>query len=483
MKNFVLKILLGVFVTICCFSQTTGRDLTQFHLPPDIQEGNKTQVAINETISENEKAQKLHLSVRECREMALRNSEDMKIAQYRNEQSRNEKRIALAAALPKFSASGTYAYLNSDIILELPRLNLNLPGMGEIDFGELIPSSLNMGINTGMYMFGASVQQPIYAGGRIITGNKMAEKGIEITEENKNMTRMSVVAEAEKAYWTYFSVKDKINLLEKYEALLDTLYESVSNLISAEMATANELLKITSRKSNIQYQKQKAENGMELSRMQLCWIIGVDIDTEVVLTDSVSEEAYPTIDFLYDLTMRPEYRILQKQVELKELDIKNVRGNYLPTVGLMAGYNYLGKMELGGVSMRLDKPFALALLSVSIPIFNFGEGAKKIQNAKIARDIQQEELNKNSKLLTIEIEHAGRNLLDAFLLISTAGTALEQAEASLRSIQDNYEVGMGTLIDVLDAQTQWQEAYSNTIDARVQYKISEVEFLRVTGKL
>lgn len=470
MNKIIMMALWGVFATTYCFSQTNARGINGYYSAAYSKNDNRSQT--------------INLSIQDCRAMALASSEEMKIAGYRHEQSRNKKRIAQTAGLPKFSASGTYGYMNSDIALGLPEMDVKLPMMGEeVDLGSMIPETVNLGINSGIYMIGASVQQPIFAGGRIIAGNKMAEKGIEIIEENRNMTRMSVIAEAEKAYWTYFSVKDKINLLKQYEALLDTLHQSVSDMISVKMAAENELMKISSRKSNIRYQMQKAVNGMELSRMQLCRIIGVDLDTEIVLTDSISKENYQKADHLYDLTMRPEYRMLQKQVELKELDIKNVRGDYLPTVGLMAGYSYLGKMEMSGFSMRMDRPTALVMLSVSVPLFNFGEGAKKIQNAKIARDIQQEELNKNSKQLTIEIEHAERNLQNAVLLIMTAETAFEQAQANLKSIRDSYELRMGTLIDVLDAQTQWQEAYSNIIDARVQYKISEVEFLRVTGKL
>ncbi|MEA4918575.1 TolC family protein [Proteiniphilum sp.] len=477
MKKITIISLLGVIITTFCFSQTS-------YPVTAIASKDKSQTNTYKTEGGQYETQQISLSVQQCREMALENSEDMKIARYRNEQARIEKRIAQIAGLPKFSASGTYAYMNSDIDIGLPEMDLKIPIMGnEVDLSDMIPETINMGTNTDIYMIGANVQQPIYAGGRIITGNKMAEKGIEITEENKIMMRMSVIAEAEKAYWTYFSVNDKINLLRQYEALLDTLHQSVSDMVSVKMATENDLLKITSRKSNIRYQMQKAVNGMELSRMELCRIIGVDLDTKIILTDSVPKEDSQRPDYSYDLSMRPEYRMLQKQVELKELNIKNVRGDYLPTVGLMAGYSYLGKIDLGGISMRMNRPSASVILSVSVPIFNFGEGSKKIENARKARDIQLEEFNKTGKQLTIEIQHAERNLQDATLLINTAETALEQAKANLRSVRDNYEVGMGTLLDVLDAQTQWQEAYSNMIDARVQYKISEVEFLRVTGRL
>ena len=361
-------------------------------------------------------------------------------------------------------------------------LSIPFPEMGiEIDLSEMIPQNLMVDLNTDLYILGANLQQPIFTGGKILTGNKMAQKGIEITEEFSAMTRMNVIAEAENAYWNYFLIGDKIELLKQYELLLDTLYQSVSDMILVQMATDSELLKITSRKSNIQYQMHKAINGKELLRMQLCRIIGVDLNTEIVLTDTISENEI--VFGTYDLTSRPEYRMLQKQVELKELNIKNVRSDYLPHIGAMAGLSYLGEMEMGGTSVKMDKPIPMIMASLNIPVFSFGEGTKKIKSAKIARDIQQEELNKNAKLLTIEVQYAERNLMDAYFLISTAKIGLEQAEDNLNRWQNNYELGMATLFDVLDAQTQWQEAYSNAIEAKVNFKIKETEYLKVTGGL
>jgi len=430
-------------------------------------------------------AQELHLSLQQCREMALTSNEDVKISQYQNEKAKIEKKIAQTAYFPKFSGSATYGWMGPDMEIGLPNMSITLPIMGgmDIDISQMLPEKIEMDVKTDLYMLGITVQQPVFAGGKIITGNKMAKKAIELTEENVNMLRMSVVAEAEKAYWLHYSLSDKIKLLEQYEVLLDTLYESISAMISVKMATEADLLKVVSRKSNIQYQMQRAKNGMELSRMQLCRIIGEDLNTEIILTDTIVTAVNPITDNSYNLTVRPEYRMMQKQLELKELNIRNVRGDFLPTLGIMAGYSYMGKIDLDGITLKMKKPSPVIMASLSVPIFHFSEGAKKIKSAKIARDMQQEELIKNSKLLTIEMHYTERNLQDAFLLIHISDIALEQAQANLRRTLSSYEVGMSTLLDVLDAQAQWQEAYSNTIDARVQYKISEVEYLRVTGKL
>lgn len=77
----------------------------------------------------------------------------------------------------------------------------------------------------------------------------------------------------------------------------------------------------------------------------------------------------------HDIVNRPEYRIQEMQVELKDLEIKNTRADFLPTVGISAGYQYMGGMKLAGSSLDMKIPMVMA--SISIPIFNFGEGRKK----------------------------------------------------------------------------------------------------------
>lgn len=427
-------------------------------------------------------AQQLQLSLQQCKEMALKNSENMKIAQFQNEQAIAEKKVARSAYFPKIGGSAMYAYVGGDMKMDMSDMNMAINIMGmDIDFGALLPKEMTMDMGFGAYMFGATLQQPVFVGGKIITANKMAKTGIEISNENIELTRMNVIAEAQKAYWRYYLVKDKIALLQHYESLLDTLFAHTTGFIEAEMLPSSELLKITSRQSSIEYEKQKAKNGMELLRMMLCGIIGVDMTTEIILIDTLKEEEINFPKQSYSLDQRPEYKILQKQVTMKDLNVKMTRANYLPSLGIMAAYNYTGGIKIEGIGMTMNMPVVMA--SLNIPIFHFGEGINKIKSAKMVQNISQQELDKNSRLMEIEYQQASKGLQDASLLILSAEKALNQASANLEIYKYNYEVQMGTLLDVLDAQTQWQDAHSNWIDARVSYKIKEIEYLKVIGKL
>ena len=401
--------------------------------------------------------------------MALQHSEDLKQADNAVRQAEMEKRIAFAGYLPQLDATGTGAYVG----------DMDMMGM-----------QLQM---RGMYMAGIALTQPIYAGGRIASGNRLAKIGRESQQENRRKTRMQVIADADNAYWNYIAVTWKVRMLEAYKAQMDTLFAQVENSLAAGMATDNDLLRIRTRRSDIHYQWQKARNGANLCRLALCNVLGCELDTQIAPTDTVIS-ASPAYTFDADISLRPEVRLLEKQVEAAEEQVKMTRSDLLPTVGLSAGYLYYGNVKLKGYSQdpqgnpvpftqKFNDGLPMVMASVSIPLFRWGSGLKKVKKAKL--DVENARLaqQKNMRLLSIEATQAAQNLENSYLLIETANSGAREAEDNLRIQHDRYLNGMATLTDLLNAQSGWQQAQSNLIDAQTQHKICETEYLRVTGRL
>ena len=170
------------------------------------------------------------------------------------------------------------------------------------------------------------------------------------------------------------------------------------------------------------------------------------------------------------------------------------RADILPTLGLSVGYMYLGNIKMKGVfdagngvmapfTNTMNDGYTTAMATLSIPIFHWGEGRKKVKQARIDVDNARLELEENSRLMKIEARQAMQNVTDSYNMIATAELGLRQAEENLRVMRRKYEVQMCTLTDLLDAQSQWQQAYSNHIEAQSQFKIYESEYYRVTGRL
>lgn len=413
----------------------------------------------------------LTLSQQECRQRALTYSEDIKKSDNKIEQAQIDKYSSVAAFLPKVDATGMGIYMTP----------LEMAGMG---------AEMRM---DGAYMAGLSLMQPIYTGGKILTGRKMAKIGETVAEEQQRMTQMDVIVDADNAYWTYLAVSRKVKMMESYSRQMDTIYNQTKAALSVGMATENDMLRVEAKRSEIKYQTQKVQNGADLCRISLCRVIGADYDTQIELTDTTFV-AEPMLSLSDDLSNRPELTMLQKNVDINEQQIKMVRADMLPMVALSAGYTYFGNIKMetmvdvgGGTYMPFTSEFkdgiGTAMLAVQIPILHWGEGFKKVKKAKLEFANAQLELDKNKKLLNLQVQQAIRNVQDSYMMIETATLALKQAGENLRVMRNRYDQSMAPLTDLLDAQSQWQQSYSNYIEAQSQYKIYETEYLRATGNL
>lgn len=412
----------------------------------------------------------LNLSLAACREMALENSDAVKTADNKLLQAELDKKIAFTSYLPNFSGSAGVLYLLEDV--DMMGMNMSMKGT---------------------YAAGINLVQPLYTGGKIRAGNKLGTIGRECAEENARLERMQTIADADNAYWTYVAVRRKVAMLDSYMQLMDTLLGQTERSVAAEMVTNDYLLRIKAKRSEILYQHQKAVNGLELCRLSLCNAIGADFGCRIVPVDTVMEIRMPSsLDSSID--SRPELKLLQKNVEVQEQQIKMTRADFLPSLALTAGYTYFGNIKINGsaagpngemvpFTQSFDSGFTSAMATLSIPIFHWGEGVKKVKKAKLEQENALLDLHEKSRLMTIEAEQAVRNLSDSYGMVETSGLALEQAEASLRTVRNRYDAGMATLTDLLDAQSQWQQSLSNRIEAQTQFKINETEYLRVTGKL
>lgn len=345
----------------------------------------------------------------------------------------------------------------------------------------------------GTYMAGLTLTQPIYTGGKISAGRQMARLGRQIADQQLRMTRMDVLVDADNAYWSYIAVRRKVRMLESYSTQMDTIYKQTSSAVAAGMAIENDLLRIEAKRTEIEYQLQRARNGADLCRMALCNVIGAPLDTAIEPTDTTFNIESPTAMSL-DIARRPEVGLLEKQIDVNMQRIRDARSEMLPTVGLSAGYSYYGNIKLkgfadmgNGTTVPYTQEFrdgiGIAMLAVKIPIFHWGESRKKLHKARYELDNSQLELQRNMRLMSIEALQAVQNVEDGYRMIHTAESGLRQAEENLRVMRNRYAAAMSPLTDLLDAQSQWQQAQSNLIEAQTQYMIYRTDYLRATGQL
>ena len=408
------------------------------------------------------------LSLADCRARALAQSETIGQARLRAESARLDTRDARSAAFPKLDASAMAAYVVPDF------------DMGGMD--------LRM---RGAYMAGLTLTQPLYTGGRIRSGRRLAAIGQDIADEQLRQARMDVIAEADKAYWTYAATCSQVCTLEALTRQLDTLCTQTAAAVRARLAVRADQLAAQARLSDIRYQLQRARRGAELCRQALCNAMGASPEARFVLTDDPGVAAdsltAPSAGSLAVTTENlPELRQLQGQVEASRQQERQARAASLPTVALSAGYSYYGGMELcapGATAVSLRDGNAMAIVSVSFPIFQWGENRRKVRRARLQTDQARLQLQQATRQLGLRASQAATAVADAQGLVATARTGMEQADENLRLARARHAARLATLSDLLNAQAQWQQARTHLVEAQTQLRISQTEYLRATGQL
>ena len=305
------------------------------------------------------------LSLQDCRRMALDYNEQIKTANNAVEKARLDREIAFAQYLPKVDGSLTGIHMKDQ---------------------DVIGMSLQ---TRGTYLAGINVTLPLYAGGQLTAANRLARIGQAVSEEQQRKARMQVIADVDNAYYTLISVRSKVQMLEAYSRQMQGLYDQVQLSVRAQLATENDLLRIATKQNEIHYQLQKARNGEQLCQLALANVIGTSFDQTIIPTDTLLSATAPQ-QLSEDITDRPELHLLQQQVKASEQQVKMARANYLPTVALMGGYSYYDRLKLrgglplpNGSRLDVDETFnggrPMALLSVNVPIFQWGAELKKVK--------------------------------------------------------------------------------------------------------
>ena len=415
----------------------------------------------------------LQLNLSQCRAMALENSELIKIAAQNMDKASGEKTAAKSARFPTVAASAMGAYRNTELQQEL-----YLPVLGTETYAYL---PLDITIHGGV-VAGVMAEQAIYAGGKINAGNKMASIGQQMAQTNKDLKQDEIIYDTDKAYYLYLQVKEKVNLAKEYQNLLSELVSVVGNSYETGMVNKNELLKVQVKHNEAALQLQQAETGLKLAQMSLNRLIGVDLYTQLQINDSIGNCNFDVSKLSnIGVANRKELQLMQSQVEIAEQHTKSIRGNYLPTVGVSAGYNHVSVM-LADMDNFSEGRF-LALASLKIPLTTFGERKGKMSVAKADYNIKQLELQQASEYLQLETEQARLAYADAFTRVQLSFKTLEQADENMRISDDNYSLGMETIVNLLEAKAEWQKAYSNKIDALTDFKVKESNLQRVSNTL
>ena len=402
------------------------------------------------------KAQQLY-TLEECRQMALEQNAKMKVAANKTQMAKQEKREAVTNFFPSISLTGG-AMKADDGLIQMP--------MGEQTMKLL---------DEGMFG-GAIVTMPIFAGGQIYHGNKLAKLGVELSELQLRQTQNEVTLTVDQYYWNIVVLNEKLKTLQHVSALLEKICSDAKAAVDAGIKNRNDLLQVELRKNETQSVVIDIQNNIAICKMLLAQYIGTDMnsfDVQTAVSTELRSPEHLYVNHNERLETTVEYQLLSKAVDASKLEKRLNTGQFLPMVALQGGYLYNDFMGPSQNSF-------VGMLNVSIPIS--WKAPFSVRKYKLRHQNAVTEFYNGSEQLMIKMQKAQIDLSNAYQQALIARNSIEQSEENLRLNEQYYKAGTTSMSDLLQAQQLYQQSRDKYAEAYSKYEISKTEYLQATGR-
>lgn len=421
------------------------------------------------------------LTLDQCREMALKNNVAIRNSALQIGVAKAVRQEAFTKYFPEISAGGFAFTTNHSVIkynmeneVPVPPIPEILPDGGTFSFGFDL-SLIKKGI-----MAGANLVQPVFMGGMIVNGNKLAEVGEAVAELQARQSADQVRVTVEQYYWQLASLKAKRHTVNDVIALLDTLERQVNVGVKAGVLLRNDLLEVQLRRNEMLTAQMELDNGIKILSTLLGQYIGKGLDPVDIAATITPEQPVSGPEGLFltpadVLASTTDYQLLQQAVKASDLEKKMVVGENMPKVGVGAGYFYHNMFEQG-------HGFGTIYATVIVPLSGWWGGSHAIRRSALKADMARNEMSEYSELLQVKMMNSWDALNTAYKKIGVALSSIAQADENLRLNENYYRVGTVTITDLLKAQTLYRQSRDQFTDAYGDYQIKTTEYLQATGR-
>ncbi len=321
---------------------------------------------------------------------------------------------------------------------------------------------------------------PLYTGGRIDGSVQLAKHGQAAVDHAATAVRQQLAVDVTAAY---FGVLQTRNLADVAAQGVDDLaahLRNVQNHYDAGTVALSDVLQTEVRLANARNNLIKARNAHQLARYKFNKIVGLPLQNTADLTDDLDHQPYrQSVDecIAVALANRPEMAQARLRVAMAEDKRKIAHAGQLPTVALVATETRQDTMP----SSSKNSTAWMVGVTLQLNIFDNGLVKTEIKQAESEIAAAREQLRQVEDKITLEVCQAYLNVQEALGRIDNNRVAVKQSEVDYELAQEKYENGIGTNLDVMDAELAKTQAKINYIQALYDYRISRAQLDKAMG--
>lgn len=345
-------------------------------------------------------------------------------------------------------------------------------GFQEVNFQQKYNSSVGLAVN-----------QILFSGSYLV-GLKASKTYKELSQRAYNRSRIETNVAVTKAFYLVLVNNKKVELLNANIAQLKTQLDQTQALFDNGFAEKIDADRLRVLYNNLTTEKENVLRSLELGITMLKFQMGMPVENELTLNGSIEGVKLDKMAVLTDTSVyknRIEYGLAETQVKLNQLDLKRYKSEYLPSLSAFGNTSLMFQNNSFSELYKTKYPTTLIGLQLNVPIFSGGQRLQRVKQAEYTVLKSNNDLLQAKNSINLDIKNSITNYTNSVSSLDNQQRNLDLANEVLRVTKIKYEQGVGSSIEVTQAQTSLKEAENNYISALYDALISKVDTEKATG--
>ena len=407
----------------------------------------------------------LQITLDQALEIALAESNTIKIADMTVEKSGYAKKGSYASLYPNVSISSSY---QRTLLKQVMVMDMGGQAM-EIKVGR--DNNITASATASMPLVNAPLWESL----------KLSALDVELAVEQARSSKVSMISQVKQAFYGVLLAKESLQVMTQVYDNAQANYEKTLQRYQVGKASELEKLRAQVNVMNAEPNVSSAENAVLLATWQLKAVMGLNLDTEIEAVgdlDDYTEQLLAPYVSENDISNNSSMIQLDIQNRMLESNIRMQKKQYLPTLAASINYNY---SAMGDDELRWF-PSSNAALSLSVPVFDGFQKHYNIKQSKISKDMLDVQREDTERQIRIAIRNYNDRIALCVKNYTAASSTVEIAQKSYEISEKMYEVGKTTLVELNDAQLALQQALLTQAQAVYEFMVAKASLDELIGK-
>ena len=334
---------------------------------------------------------------------------------------------------------------------------------------------------------GISASQLLFSSDYIV-GLQASKTYMELAQKAESRTKIETMTSVAKAYYGALVSKERFKLIDANIVRLEKMLADMTAMNKSGYIEKIDVDRVEVNYNNLLVEKEKTARLINLSEALLKFQMGVDVNQTITLSDSLGtfvSNLSEVSNTKVNASARIEYSLLESQNKLNELDLKRYRMNYLPSIVAYGSVSTQAQRTEFNIFDTQMKWFPIGVIgaTLNVPIFDGLQKNYKVEQAKINLLKSKNSLDQVQKSINLEANNATTSYTNALATLKYQKKNIELAERVYQTTKIKYDQGVGSNLEVINAQASYREALVNYYAAIYDALVSKTDLDKALGNI